>query len=58
MGDILAGGVVLFPFLLGALVLRWLRIIRINSEKQVEQNQEIITLLKSGARMKEKGHID
>jgi len=48
MGDLLAGVLLLFPVILGALVLRWLRIIRINSEKQVEQNREIIELLKAG----------
>ena len=34
------------PILLVALVLRWVRIIRINSEVQIEQNKEIISILK------------
>ena len=36
----------LIPILLVALVLRWVRIIRINSEIQIEQNKEIISVLK------------
>ncbi len=36
----------LIPILLVALVLRWVRIIRMNSEIQTEQNKEIISLLK------------
>ncbi|MFJ3386114.1 MULTISPECIES: hypothetical protein [unclassified Lysinibacillus] len=36
----------LIPILLVALVLRWVRIIRVNSEIQIEQNKEIISLLK------------
>lgn len=36
----------LLPVLLVALVLRWIRIIRINSDLQIEQNKEIISLLK------------
>ncbi|MEG0448995.1 MAG: hypothetical protein RR595_03960 [Lysinibacillus sp.] len=31
----------LIPILLVALVLRWVRIIRVNSEIQIEQNKEI-----------------
>lgn len=29
-----------------ALVIRWIRIIKINSEEQIQQNKELITLLK------------
>lgn len=36
----------LIPILLVALLLRWVRIIRVNSEIQIEQNKEIIYLLK------------
>lgn len=36
----------LIPILLVALILRWVRIIRINSEIQIEQNKEIISVLK------------
>ncbi|WP_186763765.1 hypothetical protein [Planomicrobium sp. CPCC 101079] len=44
---------VYLPLILGAFVLRGLRIIQLNSAKQVEQNKEIIALLKSGAAIKE-----
>jgi len=36
----------IIPILLVALLLRWVRIIRVNSEIQIEQNKEIIALLK------------
>lgn len=36
----------LIPILLVALLLRWVRIIRVNSEVQIEQNKEMISLLK------------
>lgn len=36
----------LLPILLVALLLRWVRIIRVNSEIQIEQNKEMISLLK------------
>ncbi|SOC41593.1 hypothetical protein [Ureibacillus acetophenoni] len=36
----------LIPILLIALVLRWIRILRVNSEIQIEQNKQIIALLK------------
>ncbi|MED1563926.1 hypothetical protein AJ85_03985 [Alkalihalobacillus alcalophilus ATCC 27647 = CGMCC 1.3604] len=41
-------GVFLFfvSIVLGALVIRWIKIIKLNSNLQVEQNKEIITLLK------------
>ncbi len=42
----------LIPILLAALLLRWVRIIRINSEIQIEQNKEIISLLKDLAEKK------
>lgn len=41
------------PILVVALLLRWVRIIRVNSEIQVEQNKEIITLLKELSRANE-----
>ncbi len=37
---------VFLPIILLALLLRWIRIIRINSEIQIEQNKKIILLLK------------
>ncbi|WP_368505038.1 hypothetical protein AB3N04_05155 [Alkalihalophilus sp. As8PL] len=33
------------PVVLVALVIRWIRLIKVNSEEQVQQNKEIITLL-------------
>jgi ribosomal protein L30/L7E len=36
----------LLPLLILAFVLRWIRLVKINSEKQVEQNKEIIGLLR------------
>ncbi|MFY3791931.1 hypothetical protein ACOQFO_09595 [Ureibacillus sp. MALMAid1270] len=36
----------IIPILLVALLIRWVRIIRVNSEIQIEQNKEIIALLK------------
>ncbi|CAM5222874.1 YvrJ-like protein OS=Ureibacillus acetophenoni OX=614649 GN=SAMN05877842_12134 PE=4 SV=1 [Ureibacillus acetophenoni] len=36
----------IIPILLVALIIRWVRIIRVNSEIQIEQNKEIIALLK------------
>ncbi|MGE7115130.1 hypothetical protein [Lysinibacillus sp. NPDC047702] len=41
----------LFPVLLIAITL-WIRIIKVNSNIQVEQNKEIIELLKKGNRDK------
>ncbi|SOC44562.1 hypothetical protein [Ureibacillus acetophenoni] len=43
----------LIPILLVTLLIRWVRIIRVNSEIQVEQNKEIITLLKELSRANE-----
>ncbi|WP_203340304.1 hypothetical protein [Planococcus beijingensis] len=50
MGDIIAAIFILVPAFIVAFALRWIRIMRINSEKQVEQNEEIISLLKADAR--------
>jgi hypothetical protein len=36
----------LIPIILVALVIRWIRLIKLNSEEQVKQNKEIITLLR------------
>lgn len=46
MGDIIAVLALLFPVLIMAMVVRWVRMIRVNSEKQIQQNKEIISLLK------------
>ncbi len=35
----------LIPIILVAFVIRWIRLIMLNSEEQVQQNKEIITLL-------------
>ncbi|WP_268951296.1 hypothetical protein [Planococcus soli] len=35
---------------IAAFALRWVRMIRLNSEKQIEQNQEMIALLKESAK--------
>lgn len=50
MGDIIAIFAVLVPIFIGAFALRWVRMIRLNSEKQIEQNQEIIALLKESTK--------
>lgn len=46
MGDIIAVFALLVPVFIAAVALRWVRIIRSNSERQIEQNEEIIALLK------------
>jgi len=35
-----------FPLIIAAMVVRWIRIIKNNSDEQVTQNKEIIALLK------------
>lgn len=45
MGDIVAAIFYLLPLLILALIVRWIRHIKINSEIQVEQNKEMIKLL-------------
>ncbi|WP_186759567.1 hypothetical protein [Planococcus sp. CPCC 101016] len=52
MGDIIAALALLFPVFIVAMAVRWVRMIRINSEKQIQQNKEIISLLKEN---KERG---
>lgn len=46
MGNIIATLAILVPIFIAAMALRWVRIIRSNSERQIEQNEEIIALLK------------
>ena len=46
MGDIIAVVALLFPIFIVAIAFRWVRMIRVNSEKQIQQNEEIISLLK------------
>ncbi|EIM06254.1 hypothetical protein A1A1_11847 [Planococcus antarcticus DSM 14505] len=50
MEDIIAALAILVPIFIAAIALRWVRIIRLNSEKQIEQNQEIIALLKESGK--------
>ena len=50
MGDIVGIIFILVLVFIAAIALRWIRIMRINSEKQVEQNEEIIGLLKESTR--------
>jgi hypothetical protein len=45
MSDLIGSMAVLIPIILGAFVLRWIRIIRLNSEQQTQQNKEIIALV-------------
>ncbi len=47
MGDIIGTFFMLIPILILAFAFRWIRQIRFNSEKQIEQNNEIIALLKA-----------
>lgn len=54
MGDLLGGIFLLIPILIAAFVLRWVRIIRINSDLQIKQNEEIIELLKTRQSIEEK----
>lgn len=42
----------LIPLLLFAFLLRWIRILRVNSEIQIKQNEEMISLLKQIAEKK------
>ncbi len=46
MGDIIGTFFMLIPIFIVAFAFRWIRQIRLNSEKQIEQNNEIIALLK------------
>lgn len=46
-GDILGTLFVFLPLILAALLLRWVRIIRVNSEIQIEQNKEIMDQAKN-----------
>jgi len=55
--DLSTAFIFLFPVLLIAITL-WIRIIKVNSNIQVEQNKEIIELLKKNSRDKEKININ
>ncbi len=44
--DILGILLTVITILIVALLIRWVRIIRVNSEIQIEQNKEIVSLLK------------
>lgn len=50
MGDFIATIFILIPIFIAAIALRWVRILRLNSEKQIQQNEEIISLLKESVR--------
>ena len=50
MGDFIAAFFILIPIFIAAIALRWVRILRLNSEKQIQQNEEIISLLKESVR--------
>ena len=50
MGDAIAALAILVPIFIAAMALRWVRMIRLNSEKQIQQNEEIITLLKESSK--------
>lgn len=50
MGDFIAAFFILSPIFIAAIALRWVRILRLNSEKQIQQNEEIISLLKESVR--------
>ena len=43
-----------FPLVIAALVVRWIRLIKNNTDVQVEQNKEIISILKEIQTKKEK----
>ncbi|MBL4953714.1 hypothetical protein RCG24_11460 [Neobacillus sp. OS1-32] len=45
MNNFIPGLIALLPLILFAFVLRWIRLIKINSEIQVDQNKKIISLL-------------
>ncbi|WP_409369604.1 hypothetical protein [Lysinibacillus sp. 38-6] len=47
--DLITAFIFIFPFLVIAITL-WIRIIKVNSTIQVEQNKEIIELLKKNSR--------
>jgi len=55
--DLFTAFIFIFPFLIIAMTI-WIRIIKINSNIQVEQNKEIIELLKKNSRDKEKININ
>lgn len=50
--------ILLLLVLLIGLTLRWIRIIKVNSNIQVEQNKEIIELLKKNSRDKDEIKIN
>ncbi|SDJ14910.1 hypothetical protein [Salimicrobium halophilum] len=41
-----------FPIIIVAFLIRWVRLIKINSDKQVEQNKRIISLLEKAEKEK------
>lgn len=55
--DLFTAFIFIFPFLIIAMTL-WIRIIKVNSNIQVEQNKEIIELLKKNSRDKDEININ
>lgn len=45
MGDFIAAIITILPIIIVAFLIRWVRIIKVNSDIQVEQNKQIISLL-------------
>ncbi|MDI7741071.1 hypothetical protein QMK38_03575 [Lysinibacillus fusiformis] len=45
MGDFVATILTVLPLIVLAIIIRWIRQIKINSDTQVEQNKQIIKLL-------------
>ncbi|MFJ7662411.1 hypothetical protein ACIQXW_08425 [Lysinibacillus sp. NPDC097162] len=55
--DLFTAFIFIFPFLIIAITL-WIRIIKVNSNIQVEQNKEIIELLKKNSQDKDEIKIN
>ncbi|MEK9197254.1 hypothetical protein ACH0B5_05295 [Ureibacillus sp. 179-F W5.1 NHS] len=45
MGEFIAAVITVLPIIIVAFLIRWIRIIKVNSDIQVEQNKQIISLL-------------
>ncbi|MEK5332690.1 hypothetical protein [Lysinibacillus sp. FSL W8-0992] len=55
--DLFTAFIFIFPFLIIAITI-WIRIIKVNSNIQVEQNKEIIELLKKNSQDKDEIKIN
>jgi hypothetical protein len=51
MNGVIPALITLLPLFILALVLRWVRQIKINSDIQVEQNKQIISILQKGEKI-------